>query len=405
MTKLIFRSGIHTIGGTVVELIKDDNRIIFDFGTVFDPANSEEINPNVDGIYDGTSKYNDFVFISHIHLDHIKAINLIPQTTPIYMHSASVQFLDVLKTVEFEGLKGEFRDYSSIDQPIIVGGFKVTPLLVDHDVPGAVAFIFENEDIRLAYTGDIRLHGNHPERTYDFIKVCQEEQVDVLISEGVTISFIDDDYQIVASDQVVETEFEFGKRLESLIDPTKIQFFNPYIMGTERLQTFIQIANRINKKIALTPSSALIARKYFEQADVYVLDNDLYNSGYPVIDLAQIDNSWLVQFEYPNKDQYLKYMQGQELIQTGGEPLGDFDPRFKVFAAELEANNTKFIVEGLGGHASPENLQYICDAIAPTYTFPLHSFKPELLTAKDSIQIVAETDLEYQFEKGKLINN
>lgn len=402
MTKLIFRSGIHTIGGTVVELINGENRLIFDFGTVFDPSSSEELDPNVEGIYDGTSKYNDHVLISHIHLDHIKAINLIPETTSIYMNSQSVKFLELLKTVQFDGLKGQFREYTALDQPAIIGGFKVTPLLVDHDVPGAVGYIFENDDLCLAYTGDIRLHGNHPERTYAFIEACKQRSVDVLISEGVTISFIDDDYQIIASEEVEETEYQFGERLETVMKPDAIQFFNPYIMGTERLETFIKLAARTNKKIALSPSSALIAKNYFDETDLYVIDDDQFDSGYPVVPLETVDSGWFVQFEYNKLDRYLPLMESQQLIQSGGEPLGDFDPRFGELSNLLAENNTEFIALGLGGHASPENLQFICDSIAPRYTFPLHSFKPQLLTAKGSRQVIAEIDTEYCFEKGIL---
>ncbi len=402
MTNLIFRSGVHTIGGTVVELISGSNRLIFDFGTVFDPANPEEANPNVEGIYDNTSKYQNHVFISHIHLDHIKAMNLIPDETPIYMHSDSIKFLKILELTKFDGLKGEFRNYSPIDDQTEIGGFTVTPFLVDHDVPGAVAFIFENKDVTLAYTGDIRLHGMNPERTHSFINECKKRNIDVLISEGVTISFIEDDYKIVPTSEVEETELEFGIRLESLIDSNKIQFFNPYIMGTERLETFIQLAARINKKIALTPASSLIAKTYFDYSNLYVIGEDKYQSGYPTIDFEEITNEWFVQFEYSNLENYLPIISGQELIQTGGEPLGDYDPRFGKLKDLLADINTEFIVAGLGGHASPENLQYICDSIAPKYTFPLHSFKPELLNAKGSKQIVAIEDKVYQFENGNL---
>ncbi len=242
----------------------------------------------------------------------------------------------------------------------------------------------------------------NPERTHKFIEACQERNVDVLISEGVTISFIEDDYQIIASSEVTETEQMFGERIEGLIDPSKIQFFNPYIMGTERLQTFIELGSRLNKKVALTAASSLIAKTYFNYDNLYVIGEDVYNSGYPQVSLNQISNQWLVQFDYQCLDSYLEVMEGQQLIQTGGEPLGDYDPRFAKLKAVLETNNTDFIVEGLGGHASPENLQYICDSIKPKYTFPLHSFKRELLTAKNSIQIVAIEDKEYCFEKGNL---
>ncbi len=402
MTKLIIRSGVHTIGGTVVELINGQERLVFDFGTVFDPASDVEVDPKVAGIYDGTSEYNDHVFISHIHLDHVKAMNLIPSDVPIYMHSDSIKFLNILETVKFDGLKGDFRPYTAIDSTDTIGGFKVTPILVDHDVPGAVAFIFENEDLTLVYTGDLRLHGRNPERTLNFIHQCQQLNVDVLISEGVTISFIEDDYEIIPSDEVAETEIQFGQRLSTLIDNSKIQFFNPYIMGIERLQTFIELAKANDKQIALSPASALIAKTYLNYQDLYVLEDDLYQSGYPVISLDQIDSNWFVQFEYVNKDKLLPYMKGQELIQSGGEPLGAYDPRFGKLETELEANNTKFIALGLGGHASPENLQFICDSIEPKYTFPMHSFKPQLLTAKGSIQIVPEENKEYIFENGQL---
>lgn len=404
MTNLIVRSGVHTIGGTVIELIKGDNRLVFDFGTVFDPASSDEVNPKVEGIYDGTSKYNDHVLISHLHLDHIKAMNLIPNQVPIYMHGDGIKFLNDLKQIGFDQIKGEYRDYTAISDVATIGGFTVTTCLVDHDVPGAVAYIFENEDLTLVYTGDIRLHGMHSERTLEFIKLCQSKNVDVLISEGVTISFIEDDYEIIPTSVVSETEFEFGHRLETIIDNSKTQFFNSYIMGIERLQTMISLAKRLNKSIALTPETALIAKNWLSEENIFVIGEDKFGSGYQVIDLDTINRNWVVDFDYQNKLAYMPAMKGNELIQTGGEPLGDYDPRFNVFKAELEANDTKFIVEGLGGHASPENLQFICNSIKPKYTFPLHSFKPQLLTAKGSIQIVAEEDKVYTFNNHSLVD-
>lgn len=405
MTKLIFRSGVYTIGGTIVELINGKDRIIFDFGTVFDPESSDEVLPKVSGIYDQTSEYNDSVVISHIHLDHVKAMNLIPSQTPVYMHSDSIEFLDILKTVGFHGIQGEFRPYTAIDQQMNIGSFTVTPFLVDHDVPGAVAYIFENDDLKLAYTGDIRLHGNHPEYTHAFIEACQKRAINVLISEGVTISFIEDDYQIIPSSDVLETELDFGNRVETLLDKQKPIFFNSYIMAVERLQTMIELGKRLNRKVALSADSALVAKHYLNYDDLYVLENDKFATNYQVVKRSEIDNSWLVQFSYTEKDQMLEFMRGGQLIQTGGEPLGDYDPRFNLLVEELNVNDTDFIFEGLGGHASPENLQYICDSIAPKYTFPLHSFKPQLLKASGSVQIVPEEDLEYVFEKGRLITS
>ncbi len=403
MTKLIFRSGVHTIGGTIVELIDNNTRIIFDFGTVYDPNNEEEKLPRVEGVYDNTSKYDDHVFISHLHLDHTKAMNLVDQNIPIYMSEESVDFLNTLYDCGFDQILGKRREYTKVTEKIKIGEITITPFLVDHDVPGACAFVFQTKDVKIVYTGDIRLHGYKRELTDQFIKACKKQKIDVLISEGVTISFIDDDYQIIASDQVIESESQFAINLQNQLNENVTQYFNPYIMGVERLKTIFDIALKMNKKIALTSASGYIANKYLSEYEFFIIEDDKFNTNREIVTLAEIDDSWFVQFDYTVKDKYLAHMKNSELIQTGGEPLGDFDPRFEKLINELCAHNVKFIARGLGGHATPENLQYICEQINPSFLFPLHSFKPNLLKTKNSQQIIAVEDKHYIFKKGMLI--
>ncbi|WOO87646.1 MBL fold metallo-hydrolase [Mollicutes bacterium LVI A0039] len=404
MTKLIFKSGMTTIGGTIVELISGDNRIIFDFGTVFDPSSAIELQPEVDGVYDGTSKYHDSIVISHIHLDHIKAMNLVDESIPIYMHEKSIEMLAGLKAIGFDGIMGEWRDYSPLNEVTTIGGFTVTAIEVDHDVPGSIGLIFENEDITLAYTGDLRLHGLQPERTKKFIEVCQDKDVDVLISEGVTISFIEDDYEIIASSAVETTELEFANTIIENLDADKLTLFNPYIMGMERMQTMFTVAKQLDKQIVLSPESSYFAKHILNARNCLVLGEDRFATEFQTIAISQINSDYLVQYDYQTKDAYAPLFTNATLLQTGGEPLGDYDPRHAVLKEQCELNNVEFLELGLGGHASPENLQYIADQIKPKYTFPLHSFKPQLLTAKGSVQILPQKGVEYHF-KGHILSD
>lgn len=398
MTSITFRSGMRTIGGTIVELISNSTRIIFDFGTVYDPGSTEEILPRVDGIYDGTSKYDDHVLISHLHLDHIKALNLLPNDVPIYMHQDSVEMINSLKTVNFNQILGNWRKYNEITTTKQIGDFKVTPFLVDHDVPGAVAFHIENKDLSIIYTGDIRMHGNNKQLTHNFIKSCQELEIDALICEGVTISFIEDDYQIISSLDVVEEEKDIVDQLASELDPHKPLFFSPYIMGVERLNSFLQLANLYNRTLVLTPESGFIASKYLNSDNILVLGDDKFDSGFQTISLEQVNENHICQFEYEHFQVYRPHMHGCKLVMCGGEPLGDYDPRYGIFMKQLNNDNITVIIAGVGGHASPENLKYIVDQINPKYLIPLHSFKPELLKGENSIQLLPDVNHKYIFK-------
>ncbi|KKK70895.1 hypothetical protein LCGC14_2919400, partial [marine sediment metagenome] len=69
-----------------------------------------------------------------------------------------------------------------------IGSLEVEPIHVDHSVPGAYGFIIYTSEGPVVYTGDIRLHGTHPEMTEDFIAKAKEVKPIALISEGTRIA-------------------------------------------------------------------------------------------------------------------------------------------------------------------------------------------------------------------------
>ncbi len=403
MTKLIFRSGLRSIGGTIIELINDDKRLVFDFGTVFAPG-KEDMLPNVEGIYDNTSKYDDMVLISHLHLDHTKAMNLVHKDIPVVLNEKSIEFLEDLYTLEHDIFMGKKRPYTSVkeNETFNHGNFKITNMLVDHDVLGAGCFYIQTEDLNLLYTGDLRLHGLHSNRTYEMIKYLKTQEVDVAIFEGVMVSFIDDDYKIIPTNKVDELDMEvnFHKLVESKVKEEGI-LFNPYIMGIERLYSLFDLAKRKNKEVWLTSDFAYIANKYYPEFDFKILESDKFNLNKDIVEFKDINKDVIAIFDYNQRDKYPN-LEGFALLQTGGEPLGDFDPRWNDLLKYCDEKNITLYKIGSGGHAFAENLIYILEEINPKIVMPLHSFKPELVNSDKVKQIMVKEDEEYIFDKHNL---
>lgn len=413
-TKIIFRSGLRTIGGTIIEMIDENNRLIFDFGTVFDGKLGAEELPKVDGVYENNGPLNTAILISHLHLDHTKAMNLVDNEIPIYMSEKSHEFIKDLYNLDFEDFKGTKRQYTPIDNQEIVnfGNFRFSFLEVDHDVIGASAILVQTEHINLLYSGDLRINGYDSQKTYNMIKYINslDKKIDVAIFEGVTISFIEDDYKIIPTNKVetLKLESEFSQLVNQTLQKEKLILVNPYIMGLERIKSIIEYTKNSEKKLCVTPKFSYLINKYYEEFDFKILEEDKYKTNKEVITYKDLSDEYIIFFDYENKEKYIevlnKYKGQSALIQTGGEPLGEFDDRWQnliQFSNDIELN---VYLLGASGHASPENLLYIIEQIDPKILMPLHSFKPELVKSqKDSIeQILPEENKEYIFENNQL---
>ena len=211
ITKVTYYHGMRTIGGTYIEIERNDYKIYFDFGAVFDPNISIEGNmlenyikndliPEIIGVYDRriTGQLNEdyskkAVFVSHIHLDHTQMINFIDPEIPVYMTNDTKNLLEVLN------INGNFisknpyidgtRDIVGVnyDDTITIGDILIKFVRVDHDGYGASGFIITTPDVKVVYTGDIRFHGYLENETLNFIE--EAKNPDLLIMEGVNVSF------------------------------------------------------------------------------------------------------------------------------------------------------------------------------------------------------------------------
>lgn len=408
-TKITFHSGVLTIGGTIIEVEYEDSHIFFDFGSEFNPAAEvqptdlqglldENLVPFLNNIFDPKiplkgyiSKTDNFkdtaVFLSHIHLDHSKIINYLNPNIPLYTLKGTKALLNTLNINNdfifplYEKQKFNTREIIGVEENevITVGKINVKVMPVDHDAYGACGLVIETPDLTIAYTGDIRLHGYRENDTLNFCK--ESKNCDVLLIEGVSVSFQDFEEPIRETEAVNETELI--EKINEIINnnPNKQITFNYYIANVERILNIIKSNSRT---VVLDAYSSYVVKEATGvETYYYKLDDKEYG----------LDESLKIDFEelLDDESKYfwqldtlaLKYIDklkcGGIYIHTDASPLGEFDPAYKPFVKQFEDYNVQFIILPCSGHARPCDLIKIINLITPKLLVPIHSYRPEKL--------------------------
>lgn len=223
------------------------------------------------------------MILSHAHADHADYISFLHEDIPVHMGSACHLILKALaerapRSIEREILDYRPRPYSAGDDPIPrrisefrtgdrfrIGSLEVEPIHVDHSVPGAYGFIIWTSEGPVAYTGDIRLHGTHPEMTRDFIERAREARPVALITEGTRIA----DEEKQESEQLV---YEQTSRTVSESDNMVLADFN--FKDVDRLMTFYNIAKETGRKFVVKTSDAFFLKHLSQDRRLEVPDID-----------------------------------------------------------------------------------------------------------------------------------
>ena len=397
-TNIHFHSGVLTIGGTIIEVSYGKARIFFDFGTEFVPSLklpdeslqtllAHRLVPELDHVYDPRLGYmektpaNDMetaVFISHCHLDHTRMVNYLDPKIPLYVLEETKVLLNSLnangtfllpsadgsKTREMTGLPNEAI--------VHVGEISVELQRVDHDAYGACGLLIQTPDMRIAYTGDLRLHGTDRE---DTIRFCEKaKHADALIMEGVSISFDDHKEPGITSEAELIRKFtEIVKQYEG-----KQVTFQTYPGNVKRLAAIIANAPR---QVVVEASYAYILKSCLGLETPYYSVTDPVE--YALNEELQIAYETLLEDEHQYVWQvvqdFAKLKGGGVYIHSDATPLGDFDPAYQPFVNQFAEHDITFTRLGCSGHAVPKDLDEIVDRIAPKLLLPIHSLHPERL--------------------------
>ena len=176
--------GTQEIGGTCIEVREGDRSILLDLGLPLDP----------DATATDVSALNpEALLISHPHMDHFGSMECLPDRVPVYMGRLAKELIDATRVFRKKTLLNRDIRYIEAWKKFEVGGFTVTPLLVDHSSPEAFAFLVEGGGQRLFYTGDFRAHGRK-QKVFEKLLADPPPNIDALLMEGTMMDRDNDEF-------------------------------------------------------------------------------------------------------------------------------------------------------------------------------------------------------------------
>ncbi|NIK80307.1 mRNA degradation ribonuclease J1/J2 [Paenibacillus castaneae] len=439
---LTFYGGMNTIGGVHIVFESGKKALVFDLGLAPRGLFNEQVKghpeegilsylltrtaPPVTELYDPSYlkslKPDDLlrvwnktelpnyeqveVFISHIHQDHMALLPYLDKSASVYMNrDAASIYKAVVASGEYGGTKAEIKPLADLEE-VNVGDFRFQIIEVDHDTSGASGFILRSEEHTIAFTGDWRRHGRHSGRMDRFIELCRKAEVDILITEGTRIR-----QETIFNKPVDRKELDVANTYSRVMAEAKgLVYVNILARNIERVADIITATKQAGRKLVMDQSTAtfwvtairegiepLKAHPAVTDTDtILVLPNRINKPVVEEIDLPyeQIEFSDIVK----NKSHYSIYLIYQQLhwmaeleacgetglqshyVHADGNPLHQSD---ETLLRWLSMFNVSYEYCATGGHAAPDEISELTEAIRPKIVIPLHSMHPSLLDSRN----------------------
>ncbi len=331
---------------------------------------------------------NTHIFVSHPHIDHVGLAGWVRPDIAVHAHTDAVDMLNAL-SANGSGLPGGDPDWQRLgpNQVVEVGAMTVRCIPVDHDVPGACGYLVHTPQGSIAYTGDIRFHGHHPELSNAFVEAVRG--VDVLITEGTTLSFTPPDGPPRTEDDVLASFVDIVAAAPGLV------LLSTYPRDIERVAEFIEAAANLGRTIVWRPGDAGMLRALGVTSAATWSDE---------IGLAAVHAKPGAFVLAPDTDDLpglldLPLRPGDPFIHANGEPLGEFDPRWPVFSDWLAHFGLELHKIGCWGHALPDQVHAMVERVAPKVVFPIHTFEPTRLAPPIGVRrVVAAYGTRYALD-------
>jgi len=316
------------------------------------------------------------LFLSHMHLDHVALVHSVHPDVPIYYP----QRMEPLREACVRAGYLDWRRPPGIQVAdrgrVQVGAIEVEFVAVDHDLPGATGFLVRTPDLALAYTGDHRWHGFHPEVTKRFAEAARG--VRVLLQEAVSMSW--DPAPETAETSEEDVCGAFGEVLDRA---SGLVVVNLYPMNRLRVHAFGAACAARGRVLVLERQAATMADWPLVMEDVGAVLHD--------------PRRYCVQLEFSSLPSLidLRPPAGSIYVHSNGVPLGPFDPTHQVMLAWIRALGLELVTLGSSGHSGPADVRRMVEAVAPAVVLPVHSRRPEALLVPGIPTLVPEVGRRY----------
>jgi len=414
--KISFYGGVNEVGGNKILIEDNGTKVFFDFGASFtlrdrfystpflSPKSGSELVkigllPNLRGIYhfDESERCVDAVFLSHSHMDHSAHLSFLRRDIPVYCGETTALILNTLNearptNVEFNLRGVTFRKFRTGDR-IKIDSIEVTPIHVDHSVPGSYGFIIYTSSGPIVYTGDFRRHGQRPELTEDFLTASAKEKPEAVICEHTNMTEIE-----------VSSEREVMEKLNVIVGKTSGLVLTEFAYtDIDRLRSLYEIASKNNRRLVVTTKQAYLL--YILSSDCHLKTPDLkdvlifqkekkryFQWEQKVMNYGEIispqevsvrqreivmclpffDLNWLVE---------ISPLSGSCYILSASEPFNEeMEIDFNRLVSWLEYYGLPQYYIHVSGHITPIHLREFLEAVKPKRIFPIHGEYPKLFS-------------------------
>jgi ribonuclease J len=371
---------LHTGNPTGLKFLVEhgDARCLFDFGREHAPGRdlfslglkprpgrelgdliAAGVAPRLAGVYAGDAwDGRTHVFITHMHLDHTGLIPLLGPDVPLYYPAAMEPIRVAAVSSGYQSWRRPPGAAVGDGEIIAAGPIRVRFVAVDHDVPGSTAFLIETSEATLAFTGDLRWHGLHPELTEAFAGKAMG--ADVLIQESVSLGFVPFEPQFSEAEAIAE----LGR---VVADTPGLVIVNCYGMNRERVAGLAAGCAAAGRRLLMEPQMAAMAGWPDVLGSIDPVRNDprghCLQLGFESLPL-------LIDLEPPA---------GSLWIQSGGQPMGTYDPAYAVLEAWVARFGLELRTVTSSGHSRPEDVVRMVATVHPKVVLPVHSRAPEAL--------------------------
>lgn len=452
MPTLTFYGGLSEIGGNKILLEDRGTRILLDFGKSFSsrakyydwterPRQANGIGdffalgllPEVKGIYRRDllklaklpaeeDKLVHAAILSHAHSDHADYLSFLREDVPLYMGTTTRDIICALEeektsNIEFEitnfkerpvdrkalPIKREITTFRT-GEKIKIDSIEIEPVHVDHSLPGCYGFIIRTSSSTIAYTGDVRMHGNRADLTLDFVKRAKEARPEVMMCEGTRIN-----------ESSAQKENDVFSTCLGFVSQAKDRFvFADYsYKDLDRFMTFYNIAKRTSRRVVISGKTARYLNALSKNAslnipkindETIVVYKPRYRSGsYSESDYDRLDGEIFFGGANVWTSEDIQKAQSQVIMTVGSnhvEELIDIRPTSGVY---LHSSSEPFNEEGeidaermdnwinlfglvrlhahCSGHAPVSDLNSIINEVEPKTLIPIHTEHPELFVA------------------------
>jgi ribonuclease J len=396
-TQLTF---LHTGNPTGLKFVVEhgDARCLFDFGQEHAPGRAlftfgltprpgREVAdliaagaaPPLKGVYAGDAwDGRTHVFISHMHLDHTNLVYLIGPDVPLYYPAAMEPVRAGAASSGYLAWRRPQGTMVADGDTIAVGPIRVRFVAVDHDVPGSTGFLIESPEATIAFTGDHRWHGLHPEITDAFAVTARG--ADLLIQEAVSLGHVPVEG---APPQLSEAEaiVELGR---AVAEAPGLVIVNCYGMNRERIAGLAAGCAAAGRRLLMEPQMAAMAGWPDVLGSIDAIHDDprghCLQLGFQSLPLL-ID---------------LKPPAGSLWIQSGGAPMGSYDPALPVLQAWVDRFGLELRTIFSTGHSRPENIARMVATVRPKVVLPVHSTAPETLVVPGIASFLPQAGVTYR---------